>query len=105
MTKGPKAHFVSFRFVSLLLIPPKREENCRTPFIGGELRVVFSYRSAMYGTHGESAKKKKQHHHYASDDVVNILAIYGPSNELAVDEEKLMLTSHLIHFFSNTPPV
>ncbi|KAJ6923018.1 DNA helicase MCM8 [Populus alba x Populus x berolinensis] len=58
----------------------------------------------MYGTHGESANKKKQHHHYASDDVVNILATYCPSNELAVDEEKLMLTSHLIHFFSNTPP-
>jgi DNA helicase MCM8 len=58
----------------------------------------------MYGTHGESASRKKQHHHYASDDVVNILATYCPSNELAVDEEKLMLTCHLIHFFSNTPP-
>uniref|UniRef100_A0A6N2LC87 Probable DNA helicase MCM8 n=1 Tax=Salix viminalis TaxID=40686 RepID=A0A6N2LC87_SALVM len=58
----------------------------------------------MYGTHGESASKKKHHNHYASDDVVNILATYCPSNELAVDEEKLMLTSHLIHFFSNTPP-
>ncbi|CAL1379269.1 unnamed protein product [Linum trigynum] len=59
----------------------------------------------MHGLGGESTPGK--HHSHRSitygDDIVNILAIYFPSNDFTAEEDKLMLTSELLHFFSTTP--
>ncbi|KAJ9181622.1 hypothetical protein P3X46_009734 [Hevea brasiliensis] len=58
----------------------------------------------MYGGNGESTSANK--HRRTMNELSNsmdILAAYFPSNEFAVDDDKLMLTSDLIHFFSTSP--
>ncbi|KDP29072.1 hypothetical protein JCGZ_16461 [Jatropha curcas] len=57
----------------------------------------------MYGSKGESTSRKK--HHRPMTDASNsmeILAVYFPTNDFSVDEDKLMLISDLIHFFSTS---
>ncbi|CAN1805553.1 Probable DNA helicase MCM8 [Linum perenne] len=58
----------------------------------------------MYGFDGESMAVEKHRSHGSmnyTDDLVGILAMYFPSNDFTVDQDKLMLTSELVHFFSS----
>ncbi|KAG8648488.1 hypothetical protein MANES_08G003200v8 [Manihot esculenta] len=54
----------------------------------------------MYGGHGESTSAKKHRRGMnETSDSMDILAAYFPSNDFAADDDKLMLTSDLVHFF------
>ncbi|XP_044482160.1 probable DNA helicase MCM8 [Mangifera indica] len=55
----------------------------------------------MFGTHGDGAKNKLRS--VDTSDIVEILAIYFPENDFSMDDDRLMLTVDLIHFFSSPP--